>query len=125
MLLASVRLKRLPEERAVVNELSSRVLVQHRVRTAVDQTQKGPHIVLVRVELVAVVVVVVVTDVAHLLLLLLMLLLLLLLLLDHFSLDAAVSVAAVADDVLLVHGRLRVRGQAVTLCRRRTLKHLT
>ena len=119
MLLASVRLKRLPEERAVVNELSSRVLVQHWVRTAVDQTQKGPHIVLVRVELVAVVVVVV-TDVAHLLLLLL-----LLLLLHHFSLDATVSVAAVADDVLLVHGRLRVRGQAVTLRRRWTVKHLT
>ena len=121
MLLASVRLKRLPEERAVVNELGSRVLIQHRVRTAVDQTQKRPHIVLVRIELVAVVVVVVVvTDVAHLLLLLL-----LLLLLHHFSLDAAVSVAAVADDVLLVHGRLRVRGQAVTLCRRRTVNHLT
>ena len=119
MLLASVRLKRLPEERAVVNELGSRVLVEHRVRTAVDQTQKGPHIVLVRVELLAVVGVVVVTDVAHLLLLLL------LLLLHHFSLDAAVSVAAVADDVLLVHGRLRVRGQAVTLCRRWTVKHLT
>ena len=115
MLLASVRLKRLPEERAVVNELGSRVLIQHRVRTAVDQTQKRPHIVLVRIELVAVVVVVVVTDVAHLLLLLL----------HHFSLDAAVSVATVADDVLLVHGRLRVRCQAVTLCRRWTVKHLT
>ena len=119
MLLASVRLKRLPEERAVVNELGSRVLIQHRVRTAVDQTQKGPHIVLVRVELLAVVVVVVVTDVAHLLLLLL------LLLLHHFNLDAAVSVAAVAEDVRLVHGRLRVRCQAVTLCRRWTVKHLT
>lgn len=118
-MLTSVRLKRLSEERVVVNEGSSRVLIQHRVWTTIDKTQKGPNVFLIMVKLMAVVVIVV-TEVIHLLLLRL-----LLLLMNHFVLDAAVNVATVVDDIGLVDRLLWVRTQAVVLRRSRAVKDLT